>query len=140
MRLKSVRQGDTHDLADWRAAFWPLHRGEALMEVALGAVPLLVRDTKRRARLAPAAACDWSPVAAVRETQGRSDDTKRAGCLKLVRARTIRSTPPDGVAPAAIRGLYEVVREKDARITKLENELAELKRAVQSLVRGNKEN
>jgi hypothetical protein len=44
------------------------------------------------------------------------------------------------VALAAIQGLYEVVREKDARITKLENELAELKRAVQSLARANKEN
>ncbi len=48
----------------------------------------------------------------------------------------ISTTDADGVALAAIRGLNQIVKGKDARIEKLEKDVAELKAMVNSLESG----
>jgi hypothetical protein len=48
--------------------------------------------------------------------------------------RYINSLDEDGVALAAIKGLNEVVMEKDSRIQALEKDVAELKSLVRALV------
>ena len=47
----------------------------------------------------------------------------------------ISTTDADGVALAAIQGLNQVVKEKDARIQALEKDVAELKAVVNSLAK-----
>jgi hypothetical protein len=47
--------------------------------------------------------------------------------------RSIGTVDEEGVALAAIQGLYQVVAEKDQRITQLEKEVAQLKNAAPSL-------
>ncbi len=49
--------------------------------------------------------------------------------------RHISTTDADGVALAAIQGLNQIVKEKDARIEKLEKDVAELKAMVNSLLK-----
>ena len=49
--------------------------------------------------------------------------------------RHISTTDADGVALAAIQGLNQVVKEKEARIQKLEKDVAELKAMVNSLLK-----
>jgi hypothetical protein len=46
----------------------------------------------------------------------------------------ISTVDADGVALAAIQGLHEALREKDARIQALENDVAELKRLMNEMV------
>ena len=41
--------------------------------------------------------------------------------------KSISTIDPAGVSLAAIQGLYQVVQDKDRRITQLENEVAQLK-------------
>ena len=47
--------------------------------------------------------------------------------------RTISSVDVDGVAMAAIQGLYQVVREREAEIAQLRAQLAELQQQLQSV-------
>ena len=49
--------------------------------------------------------------------------------------RHISTTDADGVAFAAIQGLHEVVKEKDARIAELEKRLGSLEDQVRQLAR-----
>ena len=49
--------------------------------------------------------------------------------------RHISTTDADGVALAAIQGLNEVLKEKEARIEKLEKDVADLKAMVDSLLK-----
>ena len=49
--------------------------------------------------------------------------------------RCISTVDADGVALAAIQGLNEIVTEKDAQIRALEKEVAELRAAVNDLLR-----
>ena len=49
--------------------------------------------------------------------------------------RHISTTDADGVALAAIQGLNQVVKDKEARIEKLEKDVAELKAMVNSLLK-----
>jgi uncharacterized small protein (DUF1192 family) len=46
--------------------------------------------------------------------------------------KSISTVDEEGVALAAIQGLYQVVAEKDQRITQLENEVARLKNVAPS--------
>jgi len=48
--------------------------------------------------------------------------------------RHISTTDADGVALAAIQGLNEIVKEKDARIQTLEKDVADLKAMVSTLL------
>jgi trimeric autotransporter adhesin len=52
--------------------------------------------------------------------------------------KSIGTVDADGVALAAIQGLNEVVKEKDARIRALEKDVAELKALVSTLVQTGK--
>ncbi len=49
----------------------------------------------------------------------------------------ISTVDADGVAFAAIQGLNQIVKEKDARIQALEKDMAEMKRMLETLARQN---
>jgi hypothetical protein len=96
--------------------------------------PVEAREVLAKVVALPISTWNWkSQDAAIRHIGPMAQDLHAA--FKLGEDdRHISTVDADGVALAAIQGLHELVQEKDARIAALEVEMAEMRRAVKSLL------